>query len=166
MKYLKFFILPLWLLVNSFGASAQSGYKYFNLAGGYLYKPLNGLTGSISIEFAHKYHSSFDLFAEGYINRYKETETNTERVTRQNYLLGFAFKPLITRSKNTSFRLKLGSGFGSNGSDFIIAPQAGFELSQALNGGFEIMVQQNNSYVFWDTQHWRSGVALGFKIPF
>lgn len=177
MRYLKFIIIPLWLMLNGLGAKAQSGYTYFNVSGGYLFKPLNGLTGTISLEFASKYHNSFEIFAEGYRSKYKQvntyvvdtvtkrTVTDINNKIRQNYLLGFVYKPLITRSKNTTVRFKMGSGFGSNGKDFIVAPQAGFEISEALSGGVELMLQQNNSYVFWDVQHWRSGAALGIKIP-
>lgn len=158
MKNLKFIVLPILLLMHGFGAKAQSGYKYLDISGGFLTTPFKGLTSTLSLDFASKYHDGFEVFAEAYRSRFHEP-------FKHNYTAGFVYKPLITRSKNTAFRFKIGSGFGSNSDKFIIAPQAGFELSQTLSGAFEIMLQQNNSYVFWDSQHWRSGFALGVKIP-
>ncbi|MES2062518.1 MAG: hypothetical protein V4456_11400 [Bacteroidota bacterium] len=178
MRNLKFIILPILILLHAFGAKAQSGYKYVNIAGGYLTTPLNGITATLSLDFAGKYHDGFELFAEGYRGKYTQhlsfiPDTVTKKVvntTNTTYhhtiLVGGIYKPLLTRSKNTALRMKFGGGVGSNGKDFIIAPQAGFELSQAIgNNGFEVMLQQNNSYVFLDAQHWRSGLAIGFKIP-
>jgi len=179
MRSIKYLFFPLWFLVFTYtNANAQSGYKYVTVTGGYLIKPLNGLTGTISLDFANKHHNVWSLFGEAYRAKYvqqllPDTITKmmvnktylTKNSIRTNYLVGALFKPIIVRSKNTSFRLKVGAGVGTDGKLLLIAPQGGFELSQAFWRGYEFVLQQNNSYVFFDAQRWRSGVALGVKIP-
>lgn len=177
MKMRKILLFGLLVFLSSW-AKAQSGYKYLDLSGGYLFQPRNGFVGTLALEFTNADHGAYEFFVQGFVDRYRQQRSfmpdtvtkalvaETKSVYHQNYLAGIVIKPLILRSKNTTLRFRIGTGFGSNLTRFIVAPQAGFELAQAFSGGLELMVQQNNSYVLWDDQHWRSGLSVGIKFPF
>ncbi len=158
-------------------ANAQNGYQYLNLGIGYLDKPNHGLTGSIAMEFMGKYLNSWEVYVQASKLSYAQTNstitdslsskisTTIKQQTNYNYTAGLIYKHLVLRSRNTCLRIKGGLGVGSDTNSLIIETIAGFELSKTLKGGFELVLQQNNGYVFHSNQSWRSGFALGFKIP-
>lgn len=163
-----------WGLSN---VKAQNGYQYIDFNFTYLDKPFGGINGTVALDFAGKYHDGYEIYLEAFKSKYTRhlnfiSDTVTKIVNhvtlhsiRYNYTGGFIYKPLLFRSSNLSFRLKTGLGIGSDTNNLLVETIAGFELSRAMKGGFELVLEQNNAYVFNDTQVWRSGLAMGIKIP-
>lgn len=160
MKKLIFFI-PFWLFAYS--VSAQSGYKYINASVGMMYPEAYNL--SVNYEFVTKYHNTWELGGEYFAKRESFNSDNPLK-SPYNWMIGPVYKPVLSRSKNVTFRLPMGVRGGSNRTGFIAAPQIGFELSKTFRSGVEFMVTQKNQYVFFvDDSNWRIGLSVGFKFP-
>jgi hypothetical protein len=160
---MKKFILMVTLSLFGFAVSAQSGYKFINFSGGLLYPGAYNL--SVNYEFVGKYHNTWELGGEYYVK--KET-LSSEHPFRSpyNWMIGPVFKPVLSRSKNVTFRFPMGFRAGSNRIGFIAAPQMGFELSRTFSSEVEILITQKNQYVFFESQNnWRIGILVGLKIP-
>jgi hypothetical protein len=160
MKKIIFFI-PLWLM--ALAVSAQSGYKYINASVGMMYPDAYNLT--LNYEWVNKYHNTWELGGEYYAKR--ETFNNDHPFkSPYNWLIGPVYKPVLSRSKNVTFRFPMGARLGSNRDSFIAALQLGFELSTTFRSGLEFMITQKNQYVFFaDDSNWRIGLGVGLKIP-
>ena len=132
---------------------AQDGFTYFDLAGGYMTQ--KHYIGEVSFDFGLRYHRAFEILGDF---SYKKGGNNS-------YKLGFAYKPLLTRNKNTSLNLRLTSSVGTNEHNFVWAFSAGTELCFWFPNRMAFFVRQKNELVLWDKDHWRFGGLLGFKIP-
>lgn len=152
-------------------ARAQSGYTYVDLAAGAMIK--NHIVGELSYEWAGRYYNGNEIFLEYAVSPnpalkiYISDSILTEKDPRdkQNFLLGYTFKPLIARNKNIALNLRLGGGIGTDTDGFIGSLNAGFELNFFTRSGAVLFLREKNQLVFFDRSQWRIGLLAGVKIP-
>ncbi|WP_018480029.1 hypothetical protein [Pontibacter roseus] len=149
----KSLLLSLLLLVV-LSCRAQEGYTHLNVAGGWMYK--DALTANLALEFSKRHYNSYEIFGDAYKSNVDDSK---------NWLVGVAYKPMLTRSRNTFLKLRLGAGIGSNTAHFIGALQAGLELGYVLPGNVVLMLQQKNEGVLRVNHNFRTGLLAGIKIP-
>ncbi|TPE41558.1 hypothetical protein [Pontibacter mangrovi] len=142
------------LLLIVLPCRAQEGYTHLNLAGGWMYK--DALTANLALEFSKRHYNSYEIFGDAYKSNVDDSK---------NWLVGAAYKPMLTRSRNTFLKLRLGAGIGSNTEHFIGALQAGLELGYVLPGNVVLMLQQKNEGVLRVNHNFRTGLLAGIKIP-
>jgi len=147
-------LLSLLLLLTVLQCHAQEGYTHLNLAGGWMHQ--DAWSATLAMEFSKRYHDSYELFGDAY----KSNVDNSK-----NWLVGAAYKPMLTRSKNTFLKLRVGAGIGSNTEHFIGALQAGLELGYVLPGNVVLMLQQKNEGVLRVNHNFRTGLLAGIKVP-
>lgn len=135
-------------------AHAQDGYTHFFIRGGAVYK--NAGVASLGLDFAAKYHSSYELGLMYY--------RNTDKY--ENYLLGLNYKPVIVRDKNTTLKFRVGGYAGTDLNKFVAAPNVGLEFSQSLSGNVDLIISNNNGYYFWAHKptRWRMTGEIGFRF--
>ena len=164
------------LCVSVYG---QNGYQYLDLSAGVSTR--NFEVGEISYEWQGRYYKGNEFFFQygrtdrDYIltvdslaidSMATDTTLFLPRTREiQNFLVGYAYKPLITRSKNLALNLRLAGAVGTNEDQFIASLSAGFELSYTFPNAFVLMVRQRNQVVFWAREPWRVGAFVGLKIP-
>lgn len=132
---------------------AQNGYTRLSISGGLLHK--DAATATIALEFGKEYHSYTEVFADVY----KNNEDGSK-----NYLAGAAYKPNITRSRNTYLNFRAGAGIGSDTDHVIGGLQLGFEGGYIFPRNFVLMLHQKNEAVLGADHPLRTGLLLGVKI--
>lgn len=176
MKTVLLFSTAFLLCISVYG---QNGYQYLDFSAGVSTR--NFEVAEISYEWQGRYHKGNEFFFQ-----YGRTDRDFIQVvdslaidpmamdttlffqrTRQlqNFLAGYAYKPLITRKKNLALNLRLAGAVGTNEDKFLASLSAGFELSYTLPNAFVLMIRQRNQVVFWAREPWRVGAFVGLKIP-
>lgn len=142
----------------NFQSFAQDGYKAIFVRGGIGYKSSTNL--AIGVDFSSSYYSSYELSA----NYFKRNDDSNY----ENFLLGVNYKPLIFREKNTLMKFRFGVYGGSDGSDFIFAPNFGLEFAQSLSPKTELIFTNDNNYFFEakNNNNWRTNLQVGFRLIF
>lgn len=137
-------------------ASAQDGYTHLLLRGGAVFR--NAGIATAGLDFAGQHHSSYELSAVFYRNTRKYG----------NYLLGFNYKHLVVRQKNTALKFRLGGYAGTDLDGFIAAPNAGIEFLHSVSGKTDFTVSNSNGYFFFADRHtrWRITVEAGLRVSF
>lgn len=167
----KILITSLFSFLSLFLANAQNGYTYIDLAAGLMIK--NHTVGELSYEWAGRYYNGNEIFIEYAVSPSSELPiynsdgslTYFDSSNNQNFLIGYAFKPLIARNKNVAFNLRLGASMGTDTEDFIGSLNAGFELNFFTRSGAILFFREKNQLVFFDNSQWRIGLLAGIKIP-
>ncbi|UZR99613.1 hypothetical protein [Chondrinema litorale] len=152
MKWVLVWLVAMTLI--AFKVNAQEGYNYLDIAGGYLVKDTYGI--ELSLEFGKRYHNQLELLFDYAHNTHSE---------RNNYMLGLAYKPLITRKRNTVLNLRVSAALGTNEYDFIAGISTGLELNFAFSNGWIFFLRPKGDLVLWDKDHWRIGMLAGVKFP-
>lgn len=160
----KLAIIPVFLILFSFGAKAQDGYKYFDVAAGYMFP--GHYAAEISIEISKKYHNAYSYYLEAYSNEDYYKEGSFKHNTGEfGVMAGMAYKPILVRNKNVALNARFTGAAGTTGDKFIAGLSAGVELNFALRSGNFFFIRQKNQVVFWADENWRIGLLAGFKIP-
>lgn len=167
----KILITALLSFIVLFTANAQSGYTYIDFAAGLMIK--NHTVGELSYEWAGRYYNGNEIFVEYAVlplpaipvHNTDGSLTYFDQADKQNFLIGYVFKPLITRNKNVALNLRLGGSMGTDTEDFIASLHAGFELNFFTRSGTIIFLRQKSQAVFFDNSQWRIGLLAGIKIP-
>ena len=155
----KFFLLAamMALTVSSAFAQMSSNVNHLNLAVGALYE--RGLDATISYEHETRYHHAWEYFANGYIQWAEDPDAG--HVTKQSfwhnyftYSIGIAYKPCVVRGRNHHGNLQM-----------IGAAHIGYEHTYALRNGFQVFWQIKEDVVLRGEDLFRTGVALGVKLP-
>lgn len=135
---------------------AQNGTKYLSLNGGIGLGEI--YMGSISLDFNSWYHHQHEIFGEW---------VESSRNQYKTILGGFATKPVLLRGNNSTLRLRIGAGIGSDSRKFLAAPQVGLEFSQTLANRMDLLVRNKNEAVLWapKAERWRTMLAMGIRIP-
>ncbi|ERM83040.1 hypothetical protein P872_06085 [Rhodonellum psychrophilum GCM71 = DSM 17998] len=135
---------------------AQNGTKYLSTKGGVGLKEIH--TGGVSLDFNGRYHNQHEIFGEW---------VSSSKTDYQTIMVGFAAKPALLRSNNSTLRLRAGAGIGSDTRKAVAAPQLGLEFSQTLGNRMDILVGNVNQAVLWapKQERWRLLLALGIRIP-
>ncbi len=151
-------------------ASAQSGsnVNHLQLSVGALYE--RGFDVTLGYEHEAKYHNAWEYFGNYYIKYAEDPEAGhiTKNSFWNNYrtwLLGIAYKPCIVRHRNGHGNFRIGALCGSNTSNIIGGGTVGYEHSYALRGGWEFFFQVRTDVIIRGEDLFRTGVALGLKMP-
>ena len=142
------------LLITAFSnARSQEGCTYLLLKAGPVYE--SAWTGTVGVDLNTKYHNSAELSFSYY---------KADQKSYDNLLVGMFYKPVLARSRNTTFKFRLGSHIGTDNSDFILAALGGIEFLQSLAPGFDLIISNTSGYYFWARNHWRVSAEFGFRI--
>lgn len=153
---------PFWLV--TWAAVAQTGFNYINFSAGGTHP--QGSAFTLNYETVTRYHDTWEFGVEYYSEMLEASDSiSTGWRKHKSWLFGPVYKPMLVRSKNVSLRLPLGLRAGTNGTRFILAPQAGLELCHAFTRELEIILGQKTQYVFYDSKPWRVGLYVGLRIP-
>ena len=129
-----------------------------------------GLEATIGVEHEGRYHNAWEVFGSAYIKW--EKDASVGHVTKESfwdsyfcYQLGAAYKPCITRGRNNHGNLRIGAMGGSDTHKFIGGPTLGYEHTYTFPAGWELFWQIKEDIMFRTDDIFRTGVALGVKIP-
>lgn len=129
-----------------------------------------GLDATLAYEHKTSYHNAWEYFAMVYC-KYEKDEVSGH-YTKQSFWhsyntwhLGAAYKPCTSRGRNHHGNLRIGASIGSDRNEVIGAGHVGYEHSYALKGGWEMFFQIKEDIVFNGKDTFRTGVALGVKLP-
>lgn len=148
-------------------ATAQTQ-KHLQVDIGALYE--RGFDTTVSYEKELQYHNAYEVFANGYIQYKKDEEAGhiTKDSFWHNYWtwsLGAAYKPCVARGRNHHGNARVGVSGGSDGDKFIGGVHVGYEHTYYLQKGWALFFQVKEDIMFRAEDRFRTGVALGVKIP-
>jgi hypothetical protein len=142
------------LLMAIFSVSqAQEGFKYLVLKGGPVYQ--DAWSATMGIDFVTRYHNSFELSLSYY----------RHKTDYENYLLGMFYKPALSRSKNATLKLRLGTHIGTDNSNFILSALGGLEFLQSLSPGVDLLFSGTGGY-YTQRNRWRIAGEIGLRFSF
>lgn len=149
-------------------ALAQTHGDHLTLGVGALYD--KGFDVTVAYEHETSYHSAWEYWGNYYL-QYAE-DSDAGHVTKNSFFknyrtweLGAAYKPCVSRGRNHHGNLRIGAGAGSDLSRFIAGAHLGYEHSYALYHGWEFFFQVKADVMMHCDDRFRTGVALGLKIP-
>lgn len=148
---------------------AQTNNNHLMVSVGALYE--RGLDASIAYEHGTKYHNAWEYFATYYIQYDDDPEAGhiTKKSFWNNYNswhIGIAYKPCVNRGRNHHGNVRIGASGGSDLHDFVAGIHVGYEHTFALKHGWELFFRVKEDIVIPRSGDlFRTGVALGFKLP-
>lgn len=150
------------------GASAQRNSGRLSLGAGLLYK--NGAEMTLAYEHEMNYRHIWEFFANGYL-QWSDCRTCGHICPEsfwKNYRtwgIGAAYKPCVIRGRNHYGSLRLGASGGSDTEKFVAGIHLGYEHSYVLRNGWTFYWQVKNDVIIRGADLFRTGVALGIKLP-
>jgi len=129
-----------------------------------------GWDATLSVEHETRHHNAWEYFANAYL---KWEECGSCRHvcpesfwnSYNTWCVGFAYKPTVYRTRNTTGNLRLGASVGSDLHDVIGGVHVGYEHSYNLRHGAALFWQVKEDVVIGGQDLFRTGIAIGFKIP-
>ena len=150
------------------GATFAQNAKSVNLSFGIMYPQTVDATLSYEVGTAH--HNAWEFFGN-VASKWKEC-SSCGRICAESFWkdnrtwgLGVAYKPCVTRTRNSYGSLRLGSSLGSNGHDVLGGIHAGYEHNYSLKGGWRLFWQVKCDAMIKGEDLLRTGVTIGVKIP-
>ena len=151
------------------GTSAQSSNQNRLMLGcGALYE--RGFDATVAYEHETKYHHAWEYFATGYL-KYRD-DPAAGHVTEKSFWdsyntwhVGIAYKPCVSRGRNHHGNARLGVSGGSDRHRFVGGIQVGYEHSYALRYGWQLFFQVKEDVVIRGEDLFRTGLAVGVKVP-
>ena len=83
----------------------------------------------------------------------------------RSYSLGVAYKPCVVRGRNHFGNVRVGASAGSDTDRFLAGIHVGYEHNYVLHSGWVLYWQVKSDMMIKGRDFFRTGVALGFKIP-
>ena len=130
----------------------------------------NGFEGTIAYEHEMNYHNAMETFASYYIKYAKDPEAG--HVTRQSFwhnynmwTIGLAYKPCVKRGRNHHGNVRVGVSGGSDLNQFVGVASIGYEHTFNLYNGWSVFFQVKEDVTMRGEDLFRTGAALGVKIP-
>ena len=156
------------LLSVSLRCQAQVNNNHLLLSVGALYE--RGFDATVSYEHGGRYHHAWEYFASYYIKYADDPAAGhiTKKSFWHNYNtwhVGIAYKPCVDRGRNHHGNLRLGASAGSDLDRFRGGIHVGYEHTYALKGGWELFFQVKEDVIIEAKDWFRTGVALGMKVP-
>ena len=156
------------VFVLSATTSAQNSTGRISVGVGLLYE--NGLDATIAYEWEIKHHNAWEFFANGYL-KWDECATCGHICPEsfwnnyRSYGFGAAYKPCVSRGRNHHGNLRLGGSLGSDRHHLLGGIHAGYEHSYSLRKGWQVYWQVKTDLMISGRDLFRTGVAIGIKIP-
>lgn len=149
-------------------AQSSSNVNHLSLSMGALYE--RGLDATLSYEHETRYHHAWEYFVNGYVKWAEDPAAGhvTKQSFWQNYFtynIGLAYKPCVVRGRNHHGNLRIGVSGGSDTEKIIGAAHLGYEHTYALRNGFCLFWQVKEDVVLRGEDLFRTGVAVGVKLP-
>ena len=164
MKKIIFLIMISFISLKSM---AGDGDKFFNISGGWQWK--NTVNAVVGLEFEGKYHNAYELYID-LATAYDKCPICNKVCSDsfwsyKTFGIGAAYKPTISRGKNSNLRWRFGADLGANRKGFQASIDIGLEYSYSFRNGMQVFVMQKNDFVFWTRDHFRNGLLVGVKFP-
>jgi len=167
MKKIIFLIMISFISLKSM---AGDGDKFFNISGGWQWK--NTVNAVVGLEFEGKYHNAYELYID-LATAYDKCPVCNKVCSDsfwsyKTFGIGVAYKPTISRGKNSNLRWRFGADLGANRKGFQASIDIGLEYSYSFRNGMQVFVMQKNDFVFWTRDHFRNGLLVqspNQKIP-
>ena len=164
MKRIAFLVITLFFSLKSM---AGDGDKFFNISGGWQWK--NTVNAVVGLEFEGKYHNAYELYID-LATAYDKCPVCNKVCSDsfwsyKTFGIGAAYKPTISRGKNSNLRWRFGADLGANRKGFQASIDIGLEYSYSFRNGMQVFVMQKNDFVFWTRDHFRNGLLVGVKFP-
>ena len=154
--------------VTSAFAQMSSNVNHLNFSVGALYE--RGLDATISYEHETRYHHAWEYFVTGYL-KYQDDPV-AGHVTAKSFWdsydtwhVGIAYKPCVSRGRNHHGNARLGVSGGSDRHRFVGGIHVGYEHSYALKHGWQLFFQVKEDVIIRGDDLFRTGVAVGVKVP-
>lgn len=135
---------------------------------GLLYEKSMDLT--VAYEHETRHHNAWEYFANGCV-KWKDCEScghvcpETFWRNYRTWAVGAAYKPCVTRNRNSHGNLRLGASLGSDTRKFMGNIHAGYEQNYSLRGGWKLYWQVKCDCLIKGQDLFRTGVAIGVKLP-
>ena len=138
------------------------------LSVGALYE--RGFDATVAWEHETKYHHAWEYFATGYLKYCDDPDAG--HVTTKSFWdsyntwhVGIAYKPCVSRGRNHRGNARLGVSGGSDRHRFVGGIHVGYEHSYALKQGWQLFFQVKEDVIIKGDDLFRTGVAVGVKVP-
>jgi hypothetical protein len=157
------------VLVSVFPVMAGEGDKYIGLQTGLLYPRIYNIT--LSAEMETSYHNAWEAYID-YQTQWNDCPACGKVCMRSfwkdrfSYNAGVAYKPAISRGKNSVWRARFGADLGVCNKKFALGVEIGLEYAYTTRSGIQLVFQQKNEVMFWGKPTWRNGALIGVRFPF
>lgn len=138
------------------------------LSVGALYE--RGFDATVAWEHETKYHHAWEYFATSYLKYCDDPDAG--HVTTKSFWdsyntwhVGVAYKPCVSRGRNHHGNARLGVSGGSDRHRFVGGIHVGYEHSYALKQGWQLFFQVKEDVIIKGDDLFRTGVAVGVKVP-
>lgn len=141
MKKIIFLIMISFISLKSM---AGDGDKFFNISGGWQWK--NTVNAVVGLEFEGKYHNAYELYID-LATAYDKCPVCNKVCSDsfwsyKTFGIGAAYKPTISRGKNSNLRWRFGADLGANRKGFQASIDIGLEYSYSFRNGMQVFVMQ------------------------
>ena len=168
MSMKKTILLAITCMCICLGASAQRNSGRLSLGAGLLYK--NGAEMTLAYEHEMNYRHTWEFFANGYL-QWSDCRT-CGHICPESFLrnyrtwgIGAAYKPCVIRGRNHYGSLRVGASGGSDTHKFVAGIHLGYEHNYVLHSGWTFYWQVKNDVIIKGADLFRTGIALGIKLP-
>jgi len=172
MKKIYLIMLVVLLPLRSF---AGDGDNYLNIGGGWQTNIFDWETAphianvTLGLELEGKYHNAWELnldLATAYVVCPTDHVVDSKSFfDYKSFGIGVAYKPVLSRAKNSLVRWRIGANIGANDNGFQTAITGGIEYSYSFKNRMQLFILQKNDIVFWSRDNFRNGVIIGLKLP-
>jgi hypothetical protein len=129
-----------------------------------------GFDATVAYEHETRYHHAWEYFVTGYL-KYQDDPV-AGHVTAKSFWdsydtwhVGIAYKPCVSRGRNHHGNARLGVSGGSDRHRFVGGIHVGYEHSYALKHGWQLFFQVKEDVIIRGDDLFRTGVAVGVKVP-
>lgn len=157
-------------LFSLFGVSAMGQGHGNHLTVGIGASYPKGFEATLAYEHEMNYHNAMEYFANYYIQY--ETDPEAGYVTKKSFWhnyniwnVGFAYKPCVTRGRNHHGNIRIGVSGGSDLHKFVGVGSLGYEHTFNLYNGWSVFFQVKEDVTMRGKDLFRTGGAIGVKIP-
>lgn len=164
---IKTIVLALTMALMSMVSNAQNA-KSMNVSFGVLYPQT--VDATLSYEVGSKYHNAWEFFGN-VASKWKDCASCghvcPESFWRDNrtWGLGVAYKPCVTRTRNSYGSVRVGGSLGSDCHDVLGGIHVGYEHNYSLKGGWRVFWQVKTDCMIKGEDTFRTGLTIGVKIP-
>lgn len=159
--------LFIFLMLFCVSSEAQTA-NHLMVGVGALYE--RGLDATVAFEHETENSNAWEYFANGYLQYKKDPEAG--HITKQSFWhnyhtwsVGIAYKPCVVRGRNHHGNVRIGASGGSDSDHFVGGVHVGYEHTYYIQHGWALFWQVKEDVMFRADDHFRTGVALGVKIP-
>lgn len=164
----KFLFTIALMLMTALTVKAGNGDRHVGLQAGVLYPGL--LNATLSVDIEKNYHNSLELYIDAF-TEWRDCpdcgKVCKESFWYSNYGLAFgaAYKPTVSRSRNSVGRFRFGADLGTTSREFSLGLEVGYEHIWHFKNNLQLVFQQKNELTFWGRPTWRLGALVGIRLP-